>query len=922
MIHAIQMTASDGTIVESEHAAGRVRPLALAMSPLGAVRLKRGSPEDAAPIEAAVAERIERAFAAGAGQGLLHLGLAEVETALPPSLGYFRDLARRFVTRVCRVPDLEKQRERVAVPHDGEDLDGFARAAPPMTGAEYVSTELLERVWGEIEAAFRSEVAAHDGTVQSYLEARNPLWNLIGRVCFHLAENKRDAAKPFAFLATYTTRLASAAKVQHLPLGRALTEYAGAKNKTALLSLLLPVQCAAGRSALVKELVGSGEVFHPLAWTPREAYAFLRDIPLLESSGVVVRVPDWWKGRRGPRPEVRVTIGGKAPADLGANAMLDFKASLSLGGEPISAEEWAALLASSDGLALVKGRWVEIDRTKLDEVLVHWKKVERAAKTGGITFAEGMRLLAGAALEGGERAVLAETTAEWSKVTAGAWLAKALEDLRSPAGSGDADPGPELRATLRPYQKTGVAWLRVIASLGLGGCLADDMGLGKTIQVLALFLLLKRQKGRGPHLLVVPASLIANWEAEAARFAPGLRLYVAHPSTISSAELAKADPARLTGVDVVVTSYGSLHGFPWLGETAWDLVVLDEAQAIKNPGARQTRAAKDLRARARLALTGTPVENRLGDLWSLFDFLCPGLLGPAKVFSGFAKRLEAAGSYAPLRALVRPYILRRLKSDRSIIADLPDKAEVRAFCTLTKKQVALYQQSVGSLAKELEEKDVMERRGVILAYLLRLKQICNHPAQWLGQGAFAPDESGKLARLRELCEGIAARQEKAIIFTQFREMCDPIARFLETVFGRAGLVLHGEIPVKKRIGLVEAFQEDAGPPFFVLSLKAGGTGLNLTAAAHVIHFDRWWNPAVENQATDRAYRIGQRKNVLVHKFVCRGTVEEKIDALIESKRTLATEVVEGGGDVLLTEMGNAELLKLVALDIHSALEET
>jgi SNF2 family DNA or RNA helicase len=331
-----------------------------------------------------------------------------------------------------------------------------------------------------------------------------------------------------------------------------------------------------------------------------------------------------------------------------------------------------------------------------------------------------------------------------------------------------------------------------------------------------------------------------------------------------------------------------------------------------------------LRAQIRLALTGTPVENRLGDLWSLFDFTCPGLLGPAKAFGRFVRSAEkrSHGGYGPLRELVRPYILRRLKSDKRVVADLPDKTEVRAFCGLTRKQIALYQQTVEELREALPGTEGMKRRGVVLASLMRLKQICNHPSHWLGDGSYAPPESGKFARLAELADEIAARQEKALVFTQFREMTHPLAEFLAGVFGRPGLVLSGETEVKKRMGIVEEFQREDGPPFFVLSLKAGGTGLNLTAARHVIHFDRWWNPAVENQATDRAYRIGQKAGVLVQKFVCRGTVEEKIDALLESKVDLSRQILEGTDEVRLTELDNEQLLRLVAIDIRTALAES
>ena len=485
------------------------------------------------------------------------------------------------------------------------------------------------------------------------------------------------------------------------------------------------------------------------------------------------------------------------------------------------------------------------------------------------------------------------------------------------------------RDRARPYQQVGVRWLHLLSSLGLGACLADDMGLGKTMQVLALILVRRRQHegGRRTSLLVAPASLLANWASEIARFAPSLRTLVAHPSAMPAIELQTLDHERLVDLDLVITSYGSLLRIPGLVKIPWHLAVLDEAQAIKNAGARQTRAAKQLDAHARIALTGTPVENRLGDLWSIFDFINPGLLGSPTQFAIFTRRLadRPHNPYAPLRELVRPYILRRLKTDKTVIADLPDKTEVKAYCHLTRAQAALYQQAVKQLAVELnttrQGADGITRRGVVLAFLMRFKQICNHPSQWLGDDGWAEADSGKFARLRDIGAVIAAKQEKALVFTQFREVTAPLAAFLGSVFGRPGLVLHGGTDVKKRQALVRQFQQDEDVPFFVLSLKAGGTGLNLTAASHVIHFDRWWNPAVENQATDRAFRIGQTKNVLVHTFLCRGTVEEKIDQLIDAKRQLSQDLLEGGAELLLTEMNNDELLKLVALDLHAASEE-
>ncbi len=931
---------------------GRARAYrpALTLTPHG--RLVLVHADDAPELAPDRAAELERAFARGAGHGLLSLGARHVGSALPPDFAWWRELAARLVTALCARADVAEARSGLTPPEAPADveLEALLRASPLMRGAEYLNVAVLRALWDELGRAFVTELAESGATLAEFLKSLDPAWNVVGRVHFNLAENRRDAEAPFAFLATYTGRLNAGGRAQHQQLGHALKEYAGASNGVShqnerLLSLLLPVQRAAERCDWLRAMIESGEIFHPLRWSPEEAFRLLGDVPALERAGVVVRMPASWRNGRPARPRVSGTVGTTSPGVLGQDALLDFRADLALDGEPLTEAEVEALLTGTSGLAMLRGQWVEIDRARLESTLARFRAAERLAGEGRLGFAEAMRLLAGADIGGPNIGGATPDGAEaadqdWSNVVAGPWLAERLAGLRSPQGSRQrVHPGRDLRGTLRPYQEAGVRWLHLCSELGLGACLADDMGLGKTIQVLALLLVNRKEKNRteknrteknrtekpradprAPSLLVAPASLLANWRSELERFAPSLRAQIVHPSAMGAEEISSITPSSFAGTDLVITSYGSLLRIPALESTVWDLVVLDEAQAIKNPGAKQTRAVKKLRARARIALTGTPIENRLGDLWSLFDFLLPGLLGSQKEFARYTKRLASgpAGSHGPLRELVRPYILRRLKSDRAVIADLPEKTEVKAWCALGRAQAALYKAGVDELARRIGDTEGIQRRGLVLAFLMRFKQICNHPSQWLGDGAWDEKDSGKLARLRELAEVIAARQEKLLIFTQFRAVTDPLSAFLGRIFGRPGLVLHGETPVKKRQELVARFQEDETVPFFVLSLKAGGTGLNLTAAAHVVHFDRWWNPAVENQATDRAFRIGQKRNVLVHKFVCRGTVEEKIDALIESKKQLARGVLEGGAEVDLTALGDAELLRLVALDLGAA----
>ncbi len=899
-----------------------VEELELVLSPGGSMRVRRETPEPQ-PAGSGWLDQVAGAFCRGRGPGLFALAARNPDgAALPPSFAFWRELGLGYMTALCRTAewDHDEQDEIAPIPPPSEErIASIILGSPPMQGAEYLDPECYRSLWSDLDEWVRAEVHSMGKGLTGFLAGRAPTWHQVGRVTLHLAENRQDEAFPFGFIATYAPTLSRSGRVQHLPLSQALEEYAGAGNKRVLIQLLSPLQRAAKRSAVLADLVGTGDVFHPLAWNAAEAYRFLKDLAEFESSGLLVRVPDWWSKR--PRPRVSLSIGEKKQNSLNMGAMLDFKVELALGDERLDEKGWKKLVAGQDGLVLLRGQWVEVDQEKLTEALDHWKEVEARAAKEGLSFSEGMRLLAGAPQDFGGNDE-PEAHRDWSSVSAGPWLANVMAGLSDPSRLESARPGRALRAKLRPYQKTGIDWLFFLTRLGIGACLADDMGLGKTIQVLGLFVALRRERRETkPSLVLVPASLLANWKAEIEKFAPSLSACFLHSSEMGVEEMAQkaADPERaFSGKDLVVTTYGMVLRKDWLLSIDWRIVVLDEAQAIRNPGTGQARAVKKLKSEARLALTGTPVENRLSDLWSLFDFLRPGLLGSRKRFQEFVKSLEERDSdnYSPLRNLVRPYILRRLKTDRTVITDLPEKTEVKAFCGLAKKQAVLYQKSVNDLAKILSEVDGMKRRGLVLSFLVRFKQICNHPSQFLGDGLYDPAASGKFTRLRMICEEIASRQERALVFTQYREMTEPLAGFLAGVFGREGLILHGGTPVRRRRELIQDFERKDGPPFFVLSLKAGGTGLNLTSASHVIHFDRWWNPAVENQATDRAFRIGQKRNVLVHKFVCRGTIEERIDALIEEKQELARDVIEVGGERAMTEMSNDELIQFVTLDIE------
>ncbi len=651
------------------------------------------------------------------------------------------------------------------------------------------------------------------------------------------------------------------------------------------------------------------------------AHSFLTEAaPLLEQAGFGVLVPPWWRSRAarlGVRLRARSSTDRMATSSdlLGLGGLCDFRYEVALGDQTLSESDLRDLAALKVPLVRVRGQWVELRQEEIEAAL-SILSAEGDGAEGQMSAAEVLRFGLGLAPSPTGLPVLGVEADGWL----GELLAadRRLEPMAAPPG---------FRGALRPYQERGLAWLAFLDAVGLGACLADDMGLGKTIQLLAL-LLAERDRPRParrarlrPTLLVCPMSVVGNWQREAERFAAGLTVHVHHGT---DRRLGKAFARAVRTTDLVITTYGlAARDQDLLAGVRWERIVLDEAQNIKNAGAKQTRAVRALRAPRRIALTGTPVENRLSELWSIMEFLNPGLLGAARSFrERFAVPIEryrdeeAAGL---LKRITGPFVLRRLKTDRSIIADLPDKVEMKVLCNLTREQATLYQAVVDDMLVRIEESEGMERRGLVLATMMKLKQVCNHPAHLLADGSRLDGRSGKLARLEEILEEVVAEGDRALGFTQFAEMGFLLRSHLEDRFGWGVPFLHGGVPKRGRDEMVGRFQSGEGPPVLLLSLKAGGVGLNLTAANHVIHFDRWWNPAVEDQATDRAFRIGQRRDVQVRKFVCVGTLEERIDRMIEEKRDLAERIV-GTGEAWLTELSTSELRELVALSADAVAE--
>ena len=655
--------------------------------------------------------------------------------------------------------------------------------------------------------------------------------------------------------------------------------------------------------------------------TPTQAYDFLKTAAWrLEDSGFGVILPPSLANREGWAHRLGLQIKAQAldpsqAGPIGLDSLLNFQWELAIGGQTLSKAEFDALVAQDSPLVEINGEWVEL---RPQDVRAAQSFFAARQHQTGLSLQDALRISTGDTLTLEKLPVVG--------FEASGPLQQLLTTLKGNQAMA-AIPEPEgFRGELRPYQSRGVGWLSFLEQWGLGACLADDMGLGKTIQFIAFLLHLKEQgQLSGPTLLICPTSVLGNWEREVHRFAPSLKVLVHHGSGRSRG---KGFAQTVKPKDLVLTSYPLVHrdqtalaGVKWWG------LVLDEAQNIKNSDARQSRAVRQLQAQFRLALTGTPLENRLTELWSILDFLNPGYLGPKPFFQRrFATPIERYGDTASLqtlRALVQPFILRRTKTDRDIIQDLPEKQEMTVFCSLTPEQASLYEQTVQASLEAVEAATGIQRHGVILATLVKLKQICNHPAHFLKENTLngPVQRSGKLKRLEEMLEEVVAEGDRALIFTQFAEWGKLLQKHLQQVLGREALLLYGGVSKQKREEMIDRFQHDPqGPRLFILSLKAGGVGLNLTRANHVFHFDRWWNPAVENQATDRVFRIGQTRNVQVHKFVCTGTLEEKIHEQLESKKALAEQVV-GAGENWLADLDTKQLRQLLLLDRSAVIDE-
>ena len=859
----------------------------------------------------------------GLGRALVWLISKGIEEPLEPGFSWLREQILALFTeklRECSRPSsLEDTGRAWSVSHQGSQerfLQG-KESLPLIQGAEYVT----EALWTETERVFLSRIESERRwqglSLVEYAERLHSHWVVVGRLVLHLAELPQGGERPFAFLATYAEAVSSSGKPLHVPLLRFLSQKTGQEEQKA--ALLSSLRQASEKSPWLKAAIENKSLFKACAWSLGETYAFLQDLDILQKEGILTQMPAFWGGKLPSRVSMQMTVGEEKKGSSAGGSLWSFSVKNVLDGEDLTPEEWARIEQATTGLLSLRGKWIQIDQERRDTLLKEWRHLERLHREG-FPLSVAMRLLVGWSGMGKE--LSGQSEQGLCSVQAGRAFKEALQKGLSPEKLPESSL---LKATLRPYQEEGSGWLFSLYQAGWGACLSDDMGLGKTVQVIAFLSYLyewgqKEGRGLGASLIVAPLSLLYNWQEEFLRFAPHLKVTVFHGP--KSRFEARHPSLNGEGADIIITTYAHALKREEISQQGWEVLVFDEAQQLKNPLTAQAQAMKALAARMKIALSGTPIENGLKDLWSLMDILNPGLLGES--YGAFARGFEALPSrerYSRLKRLMAPFLLRRLKSQEEISLQLPPKTLVAQYCPLTHRQAYLYAHLVEELKKHWQEAEAEEtlwqkskpktpslargeksgsdsssgsshatpRQALILSYMMKFKQLCNHPSLLNGDNAYEEAFSSKFIRLRALAQEWALRQQKVLVFTQFREMIVPLMNLLSSIYGRAGVQLHGGMNLEERKKAIALFQNPQGAPFFVLSLKAAGTGLNLTEATHVVHFDRWWNPAVENQASDRAYRLGQKKAVFVHQFLIPGTVEERIARLLEEKALCAEE---------------------------------
>ena len=798
------------------------------------------------------------------------------------SINYLRTLSREYIRKYVSDTRFPFAKSPFSISFSDSELNDLVGRVPFLIGSENVKAVWVQRILNTVDRACATEINNRGGLPESYFKERNIDIIIPSRIFFHLVENKQGKL-PFAFLATYSSMTENG--IKFYPLKNALSDL---KDEPVQLGKIMSIiTTVAQKSSYINELINSGKLFYPLQVNEEDAYTFLKETSLYEENGIVCRIPKWYSDNSckiqydfKEHLWEKMIFQGVFFTKLTIN---HFSPELFYHGIPITIEEIKELLSRQEGLEFIKGRWVENNHDQLEDLLFQYEELSK----DGTSLLDILKNKSGyAGFSEPKRTIEIEIThAEWLDHL----FEKKIEQLPEVS-----IPEP-FTSILRRYQMDAVRWCYQMYHFGFGVCLADDMGLGKTLEVLA-FLKKIRADGLKRILAIVPATLVDNWKNEIQKFDLDIDVFTLRGNNEPSGSGCNAF--------LTLTTYQTAIRSDYIDRVNWDCVILDEAQAIKNYYTLQAKKVKSLHSKMRIAMTGTPIENSLLELWSIFDFINPGLLGTRQEFTKF----YLSESADKLKSLIDPFILRRLKTDKNIISDLPEKNEIDVPISLTKDQIVIYKQVVNMMNKAASAmSDPRQKKIAVLSSIIKLKQVCNHPSQYYGTEVFETDRSGKFIQLQEICETIHAKREKVLVFTQFKEIIKPLDDLLAHVFEKHGRCIDGTVSMKNRNTYVQEFQSGT-IPYMVLTIKTAGVGLNLTAAQNVIHFDRWWNPAVENQATDRAYRIGQKKNVMVYKFIAMNTIEEQINNMLSTKQALADTYINNSGDNVLSKLSIEELL--------------